>query len=212
MARPSPQQRLAEAYERFFEDHGDDFRGVGWTKSQAEVDLRFEVMLGVIRPDGTDPVDLLDFGCGLGHLYEYLQRCPPRREIRYAGLEIVPALLEVARAKLPDVPLYELDVTQGPAGLPRFDYVVANGVFTYKDGLTHAEMLDYWRELLPRVFELARIGLAFNTMSTEVDWQRDDLLHLPLDVLSSFVADKLSRRFVIRHDYPLYEYTTYVYR
>jgi SAM-dependent methyltransferase len=212
MARPSPQKRLAEAYERFFEDHGDDFRGVGWTKSQSEVDLRFEVMLDVILPDGTEPVDLLDFGCGLGHLYEYIQRCPSERQVNYAGLEVSAPLLEVARAKLPGVPLYEVDLTQGTGGLPQFDYVVANGVFTYKDGLTHDEMLDYWRELLPRAFELARIGLAFNVMSKEVEWEREDLFHLPLDVLSSFVAANLSRRFVIRHDYPLYEYTTYVYR
>jgi SAM-dependent methyltransferase len=207
-----PQQRLAEAYERFFEDHGDDFRGVGWTKSQAEVDLRFEVMLGVIRPDGTDPVELLDFGCGLGHLYEYLQRCPPQRQIHYAGLEVSATLLGVARAKLPEVPLYDIDITRGTAGLPQFDYVVANGVFTYKDGLTHDEMLEYWQDLVPRAFALARVGLAFNVMSSEVDWQREDLFHLPLDVLSSFVTANLSRRFVIRHDYPLYEYTTYVYR
>ena len=212
MARPSPQHRLAEAYERFFSDHGDDFRGVGWTKSQTDVDLRFEVMLDVIRPDGTEPVELLDFGCGLGHLYEYLQRCPPRRRIHYSGLEVSPALLEVAKAKLPGVPLYDDDVTRGAAGLPRFDYVVANGVFTYKDGLAHEEMLEYWRDLLPRVFALARIGLAFNVMSTEVDWEREDLFHLPLDVMSSFVTANLSRHFVVRHDYPLYEYTTYVYR
>jgi hypothetical protein len=30
--------------------------------------------------------------------------------------------------------------------------------------------------------------------------------------MASFVAERLSRDFVIRHDYGLYEYTTYVYR
>jgi hypothetical protein len=49
-------------------------------------------------------------------------------------------------------------------------------------------------------------------MSKQVDWERDDLFHLPLDVMSSFVSANLSRRFVVRHDYPLFEYTTYVYR
>jgi hypothetical protein len=85
-------------------------------------------------------------------------------------------------------------------------------VFTYKDGLDYDEMVSFWRELLPPLFALARVGLAFNAMSKQVDWERDDLFHLPLDVMSSFVSANLSRRFVVRHDYPLFEYTTYVYR
>ena len=212
MAGRLPQERLAEAYERFFADHGDTFRGVGWTKSQEETDLRYEVMLGVIRPETEEPVELLDFGCGLAHLYEYLQRRPPRVPVSYSGLEITPSLLDAAKRKFPELPLYGVDITRGTDGLPEFDYVVANGVFTYKDGLGHEEMLDYWRRMLPSLFRLARVGMAFNVMSKHVEWERDDLFHLPLDVMSSFVSENLSRRFVIRHDYPLFEYTTYVYR
>jgi trans-aconitate methyltransferase len=212
MARRLPQERLAEAYERFFADHGDTFRGVGWTKSQEQTDLRYEVMLGVLRPETEEPVELLDFGCGLAHLYEYLQRRPPRVPVSYSGLEITPSLLDAAKRKFPELPLYGVDITRGTDGLPEFDYVVANGVFTYKDGLDYDEMVNFWCELLPPLFALARVGLAFNAMSKQVDWERDDLFHLPLDVMSSFVSANLSRRFVVRHDYPLFEYTTYVYR
>jgi hypothetical protein len=61
-------------------------------------------------------------------------------------------------------------------------------------------------------FAKARVGVAFNVMSTHVDWERDDLFHLPMDVLGSFLTKNLSRKFVIRSDYGLYEYTTYVYK
>jgi SAM-dependent methyltransferase len=169
-------------------------------------------MLGVIRSDPPKPVELLDFGSGLGHLYEYLQNRSPRLAVRYAGLDISDTLREQARAKFPGVQFYDVDVLQGTDDLPHFDYVVANGIFTYKENLSQDEMLEYWRSLLPRIFELARLGLAFNAMSKHVDWERDDLFHLPLDVMSEFVTTNLSRHFVVRHDYPLYEYTTYVYR
>jgi hypothetical protein len=49
-------------------------------------------------------------------------------------------------------------------------------------------------------------------MSKLVDWERDDLFHRPFDTMASFVWKNLSRHFVIRHDYPAYEYITYVYR
>jgi hypothetical protein len=45
-----------------------------------------------------------------------------------------------------------------------------------------------------------------------VDWERDVLFHLPFDAAAAFVSSALSRRFVFRSDYGLYEYTTYVYR
>ena len=59
---------------------------------------------------------------------------------------------------------------------------------------------------------MARRGLAFNVISKHVDWERDDLFHLPCDALIAFLKAELSRHCVVRHDYGLFEYTTYVYR
>ena len=50
-----------------------------------------------------------------------------------------------------------------------------------------------------------------NTMSKHVDWERHDLFHLPLETLTTFLCRDVSRHFVIRNDYGLYEYTTYVF-
>ena len=49
-------------------------------------------------------------------------------------------------------------------------------------------------------------------MSKNVDWERDDLFHWGLDELTAFLTKDISRRFVLRNDYGLYEYTVYVYR
>ena len=87
-----------------------------------------------------------------------------------------------------------------------------NGVLTYRGSLSFEEMFDYMSGLLPAVFSHARRGLAFNVMSKLVDWERDDLFHVPFDRMATFVAAKLSRDFALRHDYGLYEYTVYVYR
>src|SRR5205085_1407005 len=91
-------------------------------------------------------------------------------------------------------------------------YLVMNGVFTEKRELSFDEMLNYFKRLVARVFAHARIGVAFNVMSKQVDWERDDLFHLPLDTLAHFLTKELSRNFIIRNDYGLYEYTTYIYK
>lgn len=118
----------------------------------------------------------------------------------------------MCQAKYPDLAFYCCDILQPAADIPEFDYVVMNGVFTEKCSLSFGEMFEYVKQVLSKVFVFARIGLAFNVMSKQVDWERPDLFHLPLDTLADFLTSQLSRNFVIRNDYGLYEYTTYVYK
>lgn len=212
MSPDNPYRRLVEAAEGWYAEHGDNYRGAGWTKSQAHADTRFRVMLDVVEEGPTEPVDLLDLGCGTSQLYEHMLANGLERRIRYSGLDLSPTLLARSRAKFPENSYYDVDLLEGPGDLPEFDYVVVNGIFTFKDGLSHDQMLELWRALTERAFAHARRGIAFNAMSKQVEWERDDLFHLPFDVMASFLAERLSRRFVIRHDYGLYEYTTYVYR
>jgi hypothetical protein len=73
-------------------------------------------------------------------------------------------------------------------------------------------MFSYFKQLVQKVFERAQIGIAFNVMSKHVEWEREDLFHLPFDLLAEFLTKEVSRNFVFRSDYKLYEYTTYVYR
>lgn len=196
-------------YEACLAQHGDTHLGVDWPKPE-HVDIRYQVMLDVIRGDRPN-VTLLDFGCGASHLYEYIQRKGLTR-IAYAGLDISEEFIALSRQKFPTLPYYCMDVLTGGDALPEFDYIVMNGVFTEKRSLSYAEMLDYFFAMLQKVYVRARVGLAFNVMSSHVDWERDDLFHLPLDTLASFVTQALGRDFVIRNDYGLYEYTAYLYR
>jgi len=190
------------------ERHGDTFEGVGWTKSQANADKRYQVMLDLI-PEG-EACSVLDFGCGAAHFYEYLRR-QGRGEIRYSGLDLSQAYLSLCRSKHPDLTFYGDDILEADAKVPPHDYVILNGVFNYKGDHSFDEMWAYSQRLLLRVLPLANRGLAFNAVSKYVDWERDDLFHLPFDLIAGFLDRNMSRRFTIRHDYGLYEYTVYVY-
>ena len=166
------------------------------------------------RPgDSTDRIpSLLDFGCGAGHLYESMQR-RGISNIRYAGLDLSERFVGLCRSKHPGVDFYSGDVLEADLdALPRFDYVVANGVFTEKRELSFEEMLAYFEKLVAKLFAMADVGIAFNVMSKQVDWERDDLFHLPIDTLARFLTRQVARHFVVRNDYGLYEYTVYAYR
>ena len=135
--------RIVRFTEDFLDRHGDSYLGVGWTKRQEDADTRYEVMLGVLSGERGQPVTLLDFGCGASHLYEYLQ-AHKRTDIAYSGLDISPRFLALSRGKYPHVTYYDVDVLEGDGGLPAFDYIVMNGLFTAKCDLTfdgHAGLL-----------------------------------------------------------------------
>jgi SAM-dependent methyltransferase len=197
-------------YESCLARHGDSHLGVDWP-SRADAETRYHVMLDVIPP-AKAAVSLLDFGCGASHLYEHILKAGLESRISYSGLDLSARFVALSRKKFPQAPYYQLDLLDDATGLPEFDYVVMNGVFTEKRGLSAEEMLAYFRALVTAVFQKTRVGLAFNVMSKQVDWERDDLFHLPFDVLAAFLTTQISRHFVIRHDYGLYEYTVYVYR
>jgi SAM-dependent methyltransferase len=184
---------------------------VDWPNAE-DARLRQDVMLGVLREaPGSRLVRLLDFGCGASHLYEHiLER--GLQGIDYSGLDLSKRFIELSRSKFPDRDYYCVDILDDDLELPRFDYVVMNGVLTEKIDLSFDDMLAFAKELLRRVFAIADVGIAFNVMSKQVDWERDDLFHLPFDVLAEFLTRELTRNFVLRNDYGLYEYTTYAYR
>jgi hypothetical protein len=133
-------------------------------------------------------------------------------QVSYHGLEASAKFCEYSRKKYPNNHYICADILEDQSVLGEYDYVIMNGVFTEKRDLSFDEMFEYLKDILSVVYPRTRKGLAFNVMSKVVDWERDDLFHMPIDPLVDFLAKELSRNFVIRNDYGLYEYTVYLYR
>ena len=196
--------------EERFAEHGDTYLGMGWTKSQANTDRRYDVMLGLVDRR-TGPVTLLDFGCGTGHFLEHL-RSRHVDDVQYTGLDVSELFVSVARDKFPEVEFHLGDLLAGEVELGQFDYIVMNGLFTYKGEQSFDEMAAYWQRLLAVVMQHARMGVAFNVTSPYVDWTRDDLFHVPVQMLADVVSASECPNLRIRHDYELFETTVYAFR
>lgn len=202
-------RQITTCTESYFDRLGDSPLGMGWP-NVADAIRRYEVMLDVIRTPER-PVRLLDLGCGTGHLYEHLQQ-QKRLSVDYHGVDLSERFIDTATRKHPEANFTCGDVLQQPDLLGQYDYAVINGVFTSRCQMSNDQMFQFVQRLVKTAFAHVRGGIAFNAMSKQVDWERDDLFHLPLDSIAAFVCQELSRDFVIRNDYGLYEFTTYVYR
>jgi SAM-dependent methyltransferase len=201
---------IVEHYESCLARHGDSHLGVDWPKG-ADAETRYRVMLELVPARRPRTVKLLDFGCGASHLYEHILSSG-FTGIEYSGLDLSPKFVELSRKKFPNNPYVCADILEDPDAVPVSDYIVMNGVFTEKRSLTFDEMLTYFERTLSAAFAKTQRGIAFNVMSKHVDWEREDLFHLPFDTMARILIRALTRNFVIRNDYGLYEYTTYVYR
>ena len=66
-------------------------------------------------------------------------------------------------------------------------------------------------DMLKRLFELSKKGVACDFMSSRVDYQHPGSFHMEPERALSLAAS-LSKRVVLRHDYMPYEFCLYVYK
>ena len=208
-------EKIVSHYEECFHKYGDCHKGVDWP-NEKDVLKRYRVMLDVIGYDTAnekaEKPSVLDFGCGLAHLYQFI--LDNDYILQYSGLDISDEFIDVCKRKFPEEEFIKMDILKDDYKTlnGKYDYIVMNGVFTERVGIEFDLMKHYFEEMIRRTFEICRRGIAFNVMSKDVDWEREDLFHLPLNELSAFLTKNVTRKFVIRNDYGLYEYTTYVYK
>ena len=211
-----PYLDIVQHYENCFKKYGDNHKGVDWP-NKSDADVRYRVMLDVMKFDpgkiDRNTVSLLDFGCGLGHLYQYILEHDIG--VAYTGLDASALFVEKCKEKFPSGEFLLFDLLENEKSeLPqKYNYIILNGVFTEKREMGYEAMLDYFKKMIIKLYyNCTRGGVAFNVMSKDVDWEREDLFHLPLNVLSNFLTKEVTRDFIIRYDYGLYEYTTYLYK
>ena len=127
-----------------------DPSAVGWTNQNAQY-KRFTVLfnIGILDSDS-----ILDYGCGLGHLNEYMQ-LNGYRFIEYFGIDINPYYIETAKQLYPNKRFIVSDIDDTHIK-PQVDYVIGSGVFTY--GIT----IDQVVSKIEKAYEIAKRGVAFN--------------------------------------------------
>lgn len=203
---------LLRHYDEALRLHGDTAEGAYWP-NEADLVKRYQVMLEVIRPPLPSCPVFCDLACGTGGFYRYLKQMY-HGSVSYIGVDRSHLAIRLARQKFPDVTFLELDVSAPSIDLSPLscDFLVCNGLFTVKWNLTQDSMWRFLEETITRVWPVVRRGIAFNAMSKVVDWERDDLFHVPMDQVAGLLHRLAGRNIVLRADYGLYEYTAYAWK
>ncbi|MGI8957840.1 MAG: methyltransferase domain-containing protein [Chthoniobacterales bacterium] len=208
-----PYKSLITLVEKYFTAHGDSHEGLGYPKPDGFHE-RYRVFLDVmkLRPEGEKPIKLLDVGCATGVVLDEIKSLG-LEGISYRGVDLSSLMIEKARQKHPEADFVlgdPFDLKEVWADQP--DYVILGGLFQCRLQMSQEEMTDYMVRMLRLAFTNCRRGMVFNVMSVHVDWQREDLFHVPFDQMADLLQANLNRNYVFRADYGLYEYAVYIYK
>lgn len=173
---------------------------LGW-KSDESQDIRFEILSQIGDMSG---LSVLDLGCGHGDLCGYLRR--KYSDMRYAGIDQMEELLDVATARygsIPDTTFYLGDCWS--ADLPNMDYVLASGLFAYKNSRT-----DFIFRMIDRLYASCRLGTGFNLLKNVHDPEGILVNYNPQEILD--YCRQLSPKVVLREGYAEDDFTIFIYQ
>jgi SAM-dependent methyltransferase len=187
--------------------HGATPRGVDWNSEESQR-LRFDQLAKIWEGQGEEErISVLDYGCGYGALVPYLRERGP--DFSYTGFDISAEMVAAAR-QLHDGP--DTRFVSDESQLQTSDFAVASGIFNVKLDTPGEAWQEYVLATLGRLARLARLGFAFNVLSSYSDPERrrSDLFYADPTFLFDHCKTRFSKAVALLHDYPLYEFTMLV--
>ena len=193
---------IAARYRERLKQHGPGMHALA-TGTPERQQTRFGVLAGIGDLQGAS---VLDLGCGYGDFYQYLLSQGIRT--RYTGYDITPEFIELAAQRFPESHFEVRDVQVD--GIPgKFDYVVCSQ--TFNNRLAHEDNLKLMQDILRIGYEACEQGFAIDMFTSYVDFREDRLFYYSPEEIFRF-CKTLTKRVLLRHDYPLFEFTVYLYK
>jgi SAM-dependent methyltransferase len=196
---------LVAHYEEKLRAHGPTARGMDW-KDEASQRLRFAVLCDVAPLAGRS---VHEVAAGAGHLCGFLREREPGA--LYSGSDPSAAMVAAARRLHPGVEFEQRDLLEDPPEAA-FDVVLCSGLFHVKLAHPEAEWRRFVEQGVRAMWRMCRVAIAFNLMSDRVDFRVPELHYASPAESFELCRSELSPFVTLRHDYPLHEYTVYVYR
>jgi SAM-dependent methyltransferase len=191
-------------YQNLYKKYGDSSGSVQYSSLETQ-NKRFDILTGIGDLEGKR---ILDFGCGLGHLGEYLRN--KGLDCDYNGVDIVPEFINACKQKFSKGVFGTLE----DLSCERFDYVFISGVFNNR----MKDNAQFLQSHIKSLFELSKMGLAFNMMSKYVDYEDPSLFYIRPEDVFKYIKGSVSPYLTIRNDYlvknnaPPFDFTVYVFR
>ncbi len=197
---------VARYYTKKLATHGESPRGVDWNGQEGQL-LRFEQLCKLIPADARG-ISLLDLGCGYGAMLDFLQA--RYGQFSYHGIDVSEEMVQAAKSRHAANPSAHFATSIVPD--TAVDYSIASGIFNVRLQHTDAAWREHLQSTLDVLDRSARLGFAFNCLTSysDEDRQRGDLYYADPCSLFDLCKRRYARNVALLHDYGLYEFTILV--
>lgn len=202
-------EKIKQHYQNLLKKHGDSPESVQYSDKISQY-KRFEILSQIDKNLNS----VVDVGCGLAHLYDYLLSIGFKGN--YLGLDFVEEFIEINIKNFHEhtnAQFKVFDVMKEPID-KGYDYAMLSGVFNNKSDNNEEFLLT----TIHSMFEACNKGVAFNAMSTYVDYQDENLFYVnPLE-LFDYIKKNITKKVTLRHDYLVkqnsipFEFCMYLYK
>jgi SAM-dependent methyltransferase len=208
-------QDIARYFEELLAKHGDHFLSLDWKSKESQL-VRFTALLDIIfHGPKNDTMSILDVGCGIGHMYEFLleTKLIEKLHISYTGIDISPKMVEFAKKKFPKADFRTVDLINDKFD-EKFDYVVSSGAFNIRMAPLEEHKISV-HKMVSRMYELCNYGMSVNFLSnpaiflTENDPIQDKYVYYAEEEVIPW-ARTLTDRYLLRRDYHPGDFTVYM--
>ncbi len=181
-------------------------KGVDWNSADSQV-MRFEQLINILPADKTTSFSLLDYGCGYGAMYAFLQHQYPN--MKFIGFDISKEMIMECKK------LYSNSATawyHQENEIPHVDYVIASGIFNVRMEFSTEDWLTYILKTLHTINTLASKGFSFNVLTaySDKEYMKENLYYAEPGSLFDYCKTNFSKYVALLHDYPLYEFSILV--
>jgi trans-aconitate methyltransferase len=125
---------------------------------------------------------LLDVGCGMGGLFEYL--LSRRIDVRYTGVDILKVMIDKAKDKHLDAEFYHADIFKDNIFEDRsFDVIYASGIFNLNLGNNRA----FLQNALALFLRLSNEAVVFNLLHCDSPNREDKYFYFHPDEVAEIL-------------------------
>lgn len=171
-------EQIRVYYKNIRNEKMEDFEKLGWESREAQY-KRFSILVSNVELKGKR---ILDVGCGLGNLKDYLDQ--QGIQASYTGVDLLQDMVEQAAAKHVGTPFYCLDIfKENPFGMHSFDIIYSSGIFNLNLGNNK----EFLKNAIVRFFELSRHGAVFNLLHDQSPDRDDEYFYFSPKEVSEIV-------------------------
>jgi SAM-dependent methyltransferase len=159
------QKKLNEYFAEKLEQFGATPKGVDYNGPEAQA-IRFEQLVKVIHPE--QPFTVIDYGCGYGAMFDFLQQ--KGWTFEYWGVDLIEKMVLAGRETHRGFPNAHFTTDEREA--PLADYLLAGAIFNIKLETPYDEWRDFSLQTLQRMNALCSKGFSFNMLTKYSDPER----------------------------------------